>query len=135
MPTRQIINSKMVKFAISLSVCVVYQIFDEIIASNIYAFEENKLLKLFFYHSQYFRLDSESFRLEAVWPDLAKFHRFGKCLAIYLWFICFWAKFWTHFGTICVFLGKLPLLKMAKYWKHNMVIWSHWLETSRSVQP
>ena len=35
------------------------------------------------------------------------------------------AKFSTHFGTICALLGKFSLLKMAKYWKYNMVIWSH----------
>ena len=32
----------------------------------------------------------------------------------------------THFGTIRMLLGKFSLLQMAKYWKHNLVIWSHW---------
>ena len=42
----------------------------------------------------------------------------------YLWSIWFWAKFSAHFGTFSL----LKLLKMAKYWKHNPVIWSHWLK-------
>ena len=49
-----------------------------------------------------------------------------KSLAIYLRLIWFWAKFSTHFGTIYLILGAFSLLKMAKYWKHNLVIWSHW---------
>ena len=44
----------------------------------------------------------------------------------YLSFIWFWAMFSTHFVTICMLLGTFTVLKMAKYWKHNLVIWSHW---------
>ena len=44
-------------------------------------------------------------------------------LAIYFRFIRFWAKFSTHFGTICKLLGIFSLLKMAKYWKRTLVIW------------
>ena len=36
-------------------------------------------------------------------------------MAIYLRLIWFWAKFSTHFGTICMKLGAFSLLKMAKY--------------------
>ena len=36
------------------------------------------------------------------------------------------AKLWAHFGTICMLLGKFSLLWMAKYWKTNLAIWSHW---------
>ena len=55
---------------------------------------------------------------DQIWQN---FHHFGK----YLKFIWLWGKFQTNFGKICVLLGKFSLLKIAKYWKHNLVIWSH----------
>ena len=35
----------------------------------------------------------------------------GNIFKVYL----VWVKFSTHFGTICMLLGTLSLLKMAKY--------------------
>ena len=63
-------------------------------------------------------------RSNPVWPDLAKFHHFDqylKIFAIFLRFLWFWPKFSAHFDTICMHLGKFLLLKMAKYWEHNLV--------------
>ena len=73
----------------------------------------------------------------SVWPDFAKFHHFGKylkkSLGTYLRLIWFWAKFSTHFGPICMLWGKFSSPKMAKYWKHNLVNWSHWLGAAPSL--
>ena len=60
------------------------------------------------------------------WQNSTTLANIWKFLEIYLRFIWFWGKFPTHFCTICMLLGKFSLLKMAKYWKHNLVIWSHW---------
>ena len=49
-------------------------------------------------------------------------------MAIHLRFIWFWAKFSADFGTICMLWCKFSLLKMAKYWKHNLVVW--WFQES-----
>ena len=54
---------------------------------------------------------------------------FKKSLAIYLRFIWFWAKFSTHFGTICMLLGKFHCWKRPNI---ENTIWSsghtapHW---------
>ena len=59
-----------------------------------------------------------------VWPDLAKFHHFSKYWKIFgnifkvFWF---WPKFSTHFGTICMFLGKFHRCKWPNI---ENTIWS-----------
>ena len=63
---------------------------------------------------------------DQIWRNSTTLGNILKCLAIDLRIIWFWAKFSTHFGTMGMLLAKFSLLKMAKYWKHNLVIWSHW---------
>ena len=65
---------------------------------------------------------------DQIWAKFHHFDQYLKYLAIYLRFI--W--FLVQFCTICMFLGKFSLLKMAKYWKHNLVVWSHCLTCTKS---
>ena len=67
--------------------------------------------------------------VNSVWPDLAKFHCFGKYLKIfgniskvYLVLDKVFNSLWHNLYAF----EQISLLKMAKYWKHNLVIWSHW---------
>ena len=51
--------------------------------------------------------------LVPVWPDLAKFHHFGKILKLLGNFfegsVGIWAKFWTHFGKSFILFDKFSL--------------------------
>ena len=53
--------------------------------------------------------------LSAVWPDLAKFNRFGKYLkisgTIFKVYLVL-GQFLTHFGTIFMLLGKFSMLNL-----------------------
>ena len=64
-------------------------------------------------------------RLTSVRPDLAKFCHFGKMLEVFshFWgFICqVFDKMLHMFWSFFMPLGKFSMLKMAKYWKHNLV--------------
>ena len=82
------------------------------IESTYFSFFEQT--KLFFFEFTRQTLDEYCLRI-SVWPDLAKFHQFGEYLK----------NFGNRFKVYLV-LGKFSLLKMAKYWKQNIVIWSHW---------
>ena len=42
------------------------------------------------------------------------------------WLIKYLGKFLTHCGQAFMLLVKFSLLQMAKYWKNNEAIWSHW---------
>ena len=65
----------------------------------------------------------------AVWPDLAKFHHFGKYLKIFgnifKVYLVLGKVFCSLWPNLYAF-GQISLLKMAKYLKRNLVIWSHW---------
>ena len=56
---------------------------------------------------------------------------FGNIFKVYLVL----GNFSALFGTISMLLGKFSLLKMAKYWKHNLVVWSHCLGSSMWEAP
>ena len=56
-----------------------------------------------------------------MWPDFAKFHHFGNIFKVYLVLGKVFNSLWHNLYAI----GHIFLLKMAKYWKHNLVIWSH----------
>ena len=68
---------------------------------------------------------------DQIWRNSTTLANNNKKLAIYLRYIWFLAKFSAYFGTICIILGAFSLLKIAKYWNHNLVIWSHWLWTKK----
>ena len=58
----------------------------------------------------------------SVWPDLAKFHRFGKYLKIFGNLLKVYLVLGKVFNSLWCNLyafGQISLLKMAKYWKHN----------------
>ena len=64
----------------------------------------------------------------AVWPDLAKFHRFVKHLKILgnIFKVCLvLGKVFNSLWHNLYAFGQISLLKMHKYLKHNLVIWSH----------
>ena len=70
--------------------------------------------------------------LRSVWPDLANFHHlckylkiFGNIFKVYL----VWCKVFNSLRHNLYVIGQMSLLKMAKYWKHNLAIWSHCLCT------
>ena len=78
-----------------------------------------------------------AFDLKAVWPDLAKFHHFGKYLKIfgnifkvYLVLGKVFNSLWHNLYAI----GHIFIAKMAYYWKHNFVIWSHCLKALTTLQ-
>ena len=68
---------------------------------------------------------------DQIWRNSTTLANNNKKLAMYLRFIWFLAKFSAYFGTICMILGAFSLLKIAKYWNRNLVIWSHWLWTKK----
>ena len=53
---------------------------------------------------------------------------FRKILAILLVLFSIWQNFVPNLINFVVRLGNFSLLLMAKYWKNNVVIWSHWME-------
>ena len=61
-------------------------------------------------------------RFGEISPVQQKLEIFGNVLR----FIWFWAKFSTHYGTIRILFVQIFIVKMAKYWKNNLAIWSHW---------
>ena len=68
------------------------------------------------------RLESllEQSQSGAVWPDLVKFHHFGKNLQIVskmLTVYFLFGKMLSRFGKFVTLLDKFLLLQMAKYWK------------------
>ena len=69
-----------------------------------------------------------------VWPDLAKFHHFYQYLKIFGNIFEVYLGLGKVFNSSCHNLyafGQISLLYMAKYWKHNLVIWSHCSSWSR----
>ena len=63
-----------------------------------------------------------------VWPDLAKFHHFGKNLPYFgqclVWFIWYLTNFCTY---ICNFyaIGQISIAVNGQRLKNNLAIWSH----------
>ena len=74
-------------------------------------------------------LTSYHFLAGPVWPDLTKFLSGCKKIEV---FGNFWRlnsvlyKIITCFGNFFVFLAKFSMLQMAKYWKNNLIIGTHW---------
>ena len=65
----------------------------------------------------------------SVWPDLAKFHHFGKLLKDFgnIWrAYLVLATLWTHFGKIMYGIGQSFIVVNGPNWKHKLAIWSHW---------
>ena len=71
---------------------------------------------------------SSSGREEPVWPVLAKFHRFGNILFIFVK----WLRFYSVFGKFFNLLWKIVMLRAGfqhgQILKNNIAIWSHWEE-------
>ena len=57
------------------------------------------------------------FCIGPVWPDLAKFHHFGKILEKFWWFNYYVGKSWTNFDKFDV---------NGQMLKNKLAIWSHW---------
>ena len=69
---------------------------------------------------RFYTLGSVHTRVQAVWPDLAKF---WKTLAIYWGLILLWAKFWTFFGKKLFSSAKFHCCKWPKLktWSSHVV--------------
>ena len=63
---------------------------------------------------------------DQMWRNFANLAKFRNLCAAVQRFIWYLVKLWTHLGTFCMLLGKILSLQMAKYWKDNLAIWSHW---------
>ena len=67
-------------------------------------------------------------------PDFSKFHHFGHFLKIFgniFKVSLVWGKVFNSFLYNLYAFGRIfNAENMAKYWKHNLVIWSRWLEQS-----
>ena len=73
-------------------------------------------------------------RRVAVWPDLAKFHHFGKSLQINQFFtVYFWfGKMLSLIWQICDIIGLIFIVANGQILKNNLTIWSHcWRSKSR----
>ena len=66
-------------------------------------------------------------RRVAVWPDLAKFHHFGKSLQINQFFtVYFWfGKMLSLIWQICDIIGLIFIVANGQILKNNLTIWSH----------
>ena len=65
-----------------------------------------------------------------VWPDWAKFRHFGiisKVFGYICKFNCVFGRIMNTFWLNFYAFGQISLLTMAKYWKYNTAIWSHWI--------
>ena len=66
----------------------------------------------------------------SVWPDLSKVRNLSLIsivLAISWVTILYLAKLWTYFAKYFIVLSNFSLFYMAKSWKNNITIWSHWM--------
>ena len=69
---------------------------------------------------------SSTDQCDQIWRKFANVSTFQKSLAI-VWEITWYlAKCWIFFGSFYMLLSTFTLLKMGKYWKFNIAIWSHW---------
>ena len=73
----------------------------------------------------FFRRSRTSNQCDQIWQNFITCVKFWKTLAILkgLFIICQLCE--PNFVKFLVQLGNFSLLLMAKYWKSNVVIWSH----------
>ena len=70
----------------------------------------------------------------SVGPDLAKFLHFGtknKVSGNFWKFVLEFGQILNLLWPIFLLLVKRSSVKMAKYWKNNLAIWSHWYLMTR----
>ena len=72
----------------------------------------------------------KSFSSQAVWPDLAKFHCFGKYLkifgSIFKVYLVEGKVFYLLWHNLCCYWSYFLCCKWPNIEKNNLAIWSHW---------
>ena len=65
-------------------------------------------------------------KCDQIWRNIGILAKSSKSWAIFWGHISNLGKIWTDFGKFYMQLGKLSMMQMAKCWKNNVAIWSHW---------